>query len=224
MIASEKNMTAFKKTDTIKVDVKKQHREDGAMILYSTVPLEPHPYRMTERLLHWASVAPDRIFIGSKNNNNEWRTLTYAQTFSKVKSIAQALLHKNVSVERPIAILSENSIEHGLLALAALHIGIPYSSIAPAYSLRSTDFDKLKHVINLLTPGLIFVSDGKKYEKALQAVAKDVEVVVVSNPPAVSNVTMFEDLLSPPPTGRETLEDPNSLKWSLLLYNILSSP
>ena len=68
------------------------------------------------------------------------------------------------------------------MALAALHIGIPYSPITPAYSLRSTDFDKLKHVINLLTPGLIFVQDGKKYEKALKAVAKDVEVVSLVKP------------------------------------------
>ena len=200
MIASEKNTIAFKKIDTISVDIKKQHRADGATILYSTVPLNPYPYRLTERLLHWAAVAPDRIFIGRRNATGNWNELTYSETLTKVKSIAQALLHKNVSVEKPIAILSENSIEHGLLALAALHVGIPYSSITPAYSLRSTDFDKLKHVINLLTPGLIFVQDGIKYEKALQAIAKDAEVVVVSNPVETMKVTMFEDILLTKPT------------------------
>jgi len=200
MIASGKNTVAYKKIETIKVDIKMEHRADGSVILYSTIPLEAHPFRLTERLLHWAAVAPGRIFIGRRNTMGAWDTLTDSETLTKVKSIAQALLNKNVSAERPIAILSENSIEHGLLALAALHIGIPYSSITPAYSLRSTDFDKLKHVINLLTPGLIFVQDGIKYEKALKAVAKDAEVVAVSNPAAEMNVTMFEDLLSVSPT------------------------
>lgn len=196
MIASEKNTTGYKKIDTIKVDIRMQHCADGSIILHSTVPLEMHPYRLTERLLHWAAVAPDRIFMGRKNAAGAWDTLTYSETLIKTKSIAQWLLQNNVSVDRPIAILSENSIEHGLLALAALHIGIPYSPVTPAYSLRSADFDKLKHVINLLTPGLIFVQDGMKYEQALKAVAKDAEIIVVSNPSAEMKVTMFEELLS----------------------------
>lgn len=201
MIASEKNTSAYKKIDTITVDIKAQHRADGSIILYSTIPLNPYPYRLTERLLHWAAVAPDRIFIGKRNPAGGWDTLTYSETLNKVKNIAHALLNKNVSAERPITLLSENSIEHGLMALAALHVGIPYSSITPAYSLRSTDFDKLKHVINLLTPGLIFVQDGIKYEKALQAVAKDAEIVAVSNASHAIKATMFEELISLPPTG-----------------------
>ena len=196
----ENKEMSCRKIDTIKVAIQKQVRNDGSILMYSSVKLEPHPNRMTERLLHWASVAPDRIFIGRRNATGTWDTLTYTETLTKVKCIAQALLHKNVSVEKPIAVLSENSIEHGLLALAALHVGIPYSAVTPAYSLRSTDFDKLKHVISLLTPGLIFVQDGIKYERALQAVAKDVEVVAVSNPVSGMNVTMFEELLSVAPT------------------------
>ena len=201
MIASEKYKTDYRKVDTIKIDIEKQLRSDGTTVIRSVIELEPHPYRLTERLLHWAAVAPDRIFIGRRNTTGAWDVLTYSETLNKVKSIAQALLNENVSAERPVAILSENSIEHGLMALAALHVGIPYSSITPAYSLRSADFEKLKHVINLLTPGLIFVSDGKKYEKALHAVAKDAEVVAVSNLPNAMKVTMFKNLVSTKPTS-----------------------
>ncbi len=200
MNTSERNTKAYKKIDTIKVDIKMDHRADGSTVLYSLVPLEPHPYRLTDRLIHWATVAPDRIFIGRKNEAGSWDTLTYAETFAKVKSIAQALLHKKVSPSQPIAVLSENSIEHGLMALAALHIGVPYSAIAPAYSLRSTDFEKLKHVINLLTPGLIFVQDGKKYEKALKAVANDVEVVSLHKPDRECMFTHFDELITTQPT------------------------
>ncbi len=197
MIASEKDKTTYKKTDTITVDIKKYNRADGTIILYSAIPLESYPYRLTERLKHWATVAPDRIFIGRKNSNGGWDTLTYSETFNKVKNIAQALLHKNISSENPVAILSENSIEHALIALAALNIGIAYSSIAPAYSLRSVDFDKLKHVINLLTPGLIFVQDENKYGQALQTVSNGIEVVAVTvkNDQGNLQATLFDDLL-----------------------------
>lgn len=202
MEIQEKNTTGFRKVNTIRVDIKKQVRADGTIILHSAIPLEKYPYRLTERLKYWANVAPEKIFIGRKNASGTWDTLSYAETFFKVKSIAQALLIKKVSPSQPLAILSENSIEHCLIGLAALHIGIPYSSVAPAYSLRSTDFDKLKHVIHLLTPGLIFVQDGKKYEKALLAISKGIEVVAVTNKPESLNVTKFEDLLQTPVTGK----------------------
>src|SRR6185369_8239659 len=102
------------------------------VLLNSAIDLEPHPYRLTERLKHWAHVTPGRIFIGQRLMppfaalHGAWETLTYSETFIKVKAIAQALLQRNVSTDRPIAILSENSIEHALLALAALHVGVPY--------------------------------------------------------------------------------------------------
>ena len=188
-------MTGYKNIQTIKIDIKKQCRADGTTVVHSTIPLEQHPHRLTERLKYWAATTPDKIFIGRKNAAGTWDTLTYAETFAKVKSIAQSLLQKNISAEKPIAILSENSIEHGLMALAALHIGIPYAAINPAYSLRSTDFEKLKHVINLLTPSLLFVQDAKKYEKALQAISSGIEIATVTNKPENLQVTMFDELL-----------------------------
>ena len=201
MIASEKNKAAYKKVNTILVDIKMEDREDGSKLLYAVVPLEPHPYRLTERLQHWAAVTPDNIFIGRRNEAGSWDTLTYAETFTKVKSIAQALLNRKISTITPVAILSENSVEHVLIALAALHTGIPHSPVAPAYSLRSVDFDKLKHVIGLLTPGLIFVQDAKKYEKALKAVANNVEVVSLIKPDEDFTFTYFDELINIKPTA-----------------------
>jgi feruloyl-CoA synthase len=201
MLASEKYIAGYRKAETIRIDIKKELRQGGIVLLHSAIELEPHPYRLTERLKHWAYVAPQRIFIGRKNGAGNWDTLTYSETLHKVRCIAQALLQRNVSTERPIAILSENSIEHALLALAALHIGVPYSAITPAYSLRSNDFEKLKHVISLLTPGLIFVQDLKKYEKALHAVANGVEVISPLNTPKEDfKFTHFEELLQTPVT------------------------
>jgi feruloyl-CoA synthase len=191
-----------KDATTTETSVKQKILADGGRLLCSTIALEPFPFRLTERLKHWATVAPDQVFIGRKNEGGTWDTLTYAETFEKVRCIAQALLHRNVSVDRPLAILSENGIEHALISLAALHVGIPYSPISPAYSLRSTDFEKLRHVIRLLTPGLIFVSDARKYQKALHAVAKEIEVVCCVAPQGDFTFLSFDDWLGTAPTHK----------------------
>ncbi len=188
--------TPFLKIPVIETEIRKQQNEDGSIVLKSAIPLGNRPHRMTERLVHWATHTPDKVFIGQKDKEDNWQTLTYAETYSQVKKIAQYLLKTDVSPEKPLAILSENSIEHGLMALAALHIGVPYSPIAPAYSLRSTDYAKLKHTIDLLTPALIFVQNGAAYEKAIHAVAPNIEVIAVHDP--LSKITAFEDILSPP--------------------------
>ncbi len=192
--------TPFLKIRTLKIDIVKEVNTEGVVVLKSTVLLKNRPHRMTHRLTHWAKKTPDKVFLAQRMNPplgaGGWRTLTYSETYEKVKTIAQYLLQTKVSPERPIAILSENSIEHGLMALAALHIGVPYSPIAPAYSLKSMDYEKLRHTIDLLTPAIIFVQDGKQYEKALAALklnASDVEIVAVNNP--LSNHTPFHNFM-----------------------------
>lgn len=191
--------TPFLEIPVIKTDIRKTHNADGSIVLKSAIPLGNRPHRMTERLVYWATETPDKVFIGQKDADGNWQTLTYRETYEKVKSIAQYLLKTDVSPEKPLVILSENSIEHGLMGLAALHIGVPYSVLATAYSLRSTDYAKLRHAINLLTPALIFVQNGAAYQKAIDAVAADTEVIAVNDPH--SNFTAFEDILKTQPTA-----------------------
>lgn len=184
--------TPFLDMPIIKTDIRKKYNKDGSIVLKSAVRLKKRPHRMTERLAYWATKTPDTIFIGQKDADGNWQTLTYAETFEKVQNIAQYLLQTAVSVEKPLAILSENSIEHGLIALAALHIGVPYSPIATAYSLKSTDYAKLRHAIDLLTPGLIFVQNGEQYAQAIEAIAPNIEVIAVERP--LSKMTVFDSL------------------------------
>lgn len=192
---------SFRPVETLAAAIQQTVRADGTRVLRSAEALAPHPLRLTERLLHWATHTPNRVFLAQRTPTpgerlGAWRQLTYAQTLAQVLRLARWLLTTDASPERPVAILSENSIEHGLLSLAAMHVGLPVSVVAPAYSLRSTHFEKLRQVLTLLTPGLLFVSDGKKYEKALRAVAGETEVLVVTNPPENLNVTVFDDLRS----------------------------
>ncbi len=165
----------------------------------STAPLEAFPERLTERLLHWAVQTPDQPFIGRRSNDGNWQTISYGQTLHNVRALGQALIDRQLSSERTLAILSENSLEHAMLALAAVHIGVTYAPISPPYSLLSKDFGKLRHTLGLMTPGMIFVSDGKKYERALRFAHElfpDATLVVVQNPLANVPCEIYADLLA----------------------------
>jgi feruloyl-CoA synthase len=186
-------------------DVVTQHRDDGAILLRSPHQLPAHPQKLTERLVHWAKVAPDRVFLAQRDAQGGaaggWRTLTYAQTLAAVRPIAEALLQRDLSPERPIAILSGNDIEHALLGLAAMHVGIPYAPISVPYSLMSQDFGKLKAIIAVLTPGLVFAANGTAFARAIAAaVPPGVEIVVGASPLADRPTTAFATLLSAEPT------------------------
>ena len=179
-----------------------EERADGFIHMRSPHPLGPYPTKLTERLEHWARQAPDRLLFAQRDDKGAWRGVTYAEALDRARRIGEALLRRPVSPERPIAILSGNDIEHGLLGLAALYIGVPYVPISPAYSLVSQDFGKLRHVLDLLTPGLVFAADGRAFERAMEAVVPpDVEMIVARNPPAKRRATAFSDLLDVNPTA-----------------------
>ncbi|OGA64618.1 MAG: feruloyl-CoA synthase [Betaproteobacteria bacterium RIFCSPLOWO2_12_FULL_67_28] len=150
-------------------DIAVTRRGDGAVVLRSPHVLGPFPRNLTERLAHWAAEAPDRILAAQRDARGDWRTLTYRDAHVRARRIAQALLERGLSVERPVAILSENGIEHLLLLLAAMHVGVPCAPVSPAYSLVSTDHAKLRFIISLATPGLVFASDADRFAKAIDA-------------------------------------------------------
>ncbi len=177
-------------------------RADGTITIRSPHPLERYPQKITERLEHWANVSPDRVFLAQRAADGSWRRLTYAQTLARVRAIAQALLERRLSAEQPIAILSGNDIEHALLGLAAMLVGIPYAPISVPYSLMSSDFGKLKSIIEVLTPGLVFAADGKAFARAIEAaVPPGVEIAVTANPLGSRPTTLFADLAAAQPTA-----------------------
>ncbi len=183
-------------------DVVVERKADGSLLMRSPHPLQPYPNGITERLVHWAKAAPERVFLAQRDAGGAWRTLTYAQTFAAVRAISSALLARDLSPERPIVILSGNDLEHALLGLAAMHVGIPYAPISVPYSLVSQDFKKLKSIIETLTPSLVFAADGKGFARAIAAtVPADVEVVTVANPAGDRPTTPFAEFADAKPTA-----------------------
>ena len=148
-----------------------ERRAGGALHLRSPHPLGPYPAKLTERLDHWAAQAPERLFLAQRAPDGAWLRLTYGEARSRARRIAQALIDRRLSVERPVAVLSGNDIEHALIQLGALYAGVPYAPVSPAYSLLSKDFAQLKHVMRVTTPGLVFAARREPFEAAIAAAA-----------------------------------------------------
>ncbi len=187
-------------------DVIIDKRADGCLLLRSPQKLGRYPAKITERLVHWAKETPDAVLFAQRDKSGQWRKVTYAQALQKARAIGQALLDRNLSAERPIAILSGNDIEHALLGLGALYAGIPYAPISPAYSLVSSDLGRLRSIIELITPGLVFAADGTAFARALETVVPaNVGIVVSRNPSA--RATRFEDLTATPTAAIDAAHD-----------------
>jgi len=154
-----------------------EQRPDGSVVLRSTEELRWFPDRLTDSLEQWAQDAPDRTFVAKRVAGGDWRRISYAQMLRRVQAVGQSLVDLGLSVERPLAILSDNDLEYLTIALAAMWAGVPYAPVSSAYSLISQDYGKLRHILGIVTPGLVFAS-GPAYAKAIDAVVPaDVPVV-----------------------------------------------
>jgi feruloyl-CoA synthase len=179
----------------------------GVRYVQAEQPLQAHPPRLTDRLQHWAETAPDRTFMARRikqadGSSGDWRHISYAEAWASARAIAQGLINRGLSAERPVVILSENDLEHALLALGCLVAGVPFVPTSPPYSLISTDYSKLRHVLDTVTPGLVFAADGARYGKAIQvAVGADIEVVLTQGALPARASTAYADLLATPVTS-----------------------
>jgi feruloyl-CoA synthase len=204
-------------------------RDDGTIYLRPTIALRDYPVRLTDRLHHWADAEPDRIFMAERDGGGSWRQITYAQLLSSTRRIASGLLARGLSAEKPVVILSGNSIPHALIAFGALYAGIPFCPVSPAYSLVSKDFGKLGFAMKLLTPGMVFTDDATKFANALSSnVAEDIEIVASQGGVPGRHVTMLSELLaSPEHPGLDTAHEaigPDTIAKFLLTSGSTGNP
>jgi feruloyl-CoA synthase len=174
----------------------------GVRYLQAELPLGAYARRLSDFLVHWAEAEPERTFVARRaqladGSTGDWQRISYAQALDGARRIGQALLDRKLSAERPVVILSENTLEHALMALGCIYVGIPYCPVSPAYATVSQDYDKLRHVLDTLTPGLVFAADGARYGRAIQAtVGADVEVVLAQGMLEGRATTPFNSLRS----------------------------
>jgi len=171
-------------------------RAGGTLVMRSRHPLGAYERCLGEYLLHWAKQAPLRPFLMERGPDGSWRGVTYAEALTEVRRLGASLVKAGLSAERPAMVLSGNSVEHGLLMLACLHVGVPIAPISPAYSLLSKDFTKVTTIVEALRPGLIYVADSRRFAPALAAIRgrHDATIVVSADAPPDERAIPFGSL------------------------------
>ena len=181
--------------------VRSEMRPDGSILIWTEEPLGCYPRCITERFMHWAKVAPDRVWMAERRPDRSLSEITYAEAAQLIRAIGSALVALELSAERPLLILSGNSVAHALMALSAQHVGVPSAALAPAYSTTGGDFLKLRDVVEQLTPGMVFAERLEVFARAIEAViAADVPLVSVEGAIADRNVRTLDSLAATSPT------------------------
>ena len=192
----------FKPIEFLSRDIEVERRADGTIILQSNHKLGRYEKHVPALLAKWAVQASDRVWLAQrKGPDREWVKVTYGEAKRQVDAVTQALLDRGFGPDKPIMILSSNSIEFALLTLAAMQARAPLAPVSPAYSMMSTDHTKLKYVFDLIKPGMVFVQNGPLYAKALAALnLSRVQVVHVDAPPPGRPSLAWSELLAVKPT------------------------
>lgn len=174
-----------------KITVKRT--DDGTFYISSDYPLPEMKRSVPHILEERATLHPDRNFIGERDAAGEWRYITYGEANAKADAVASALLARGLDQSTPLMVLSSNSIAHAVMALGAMKAGVPVAPVSVPYSLMSSDFSKLKHVVALTRPKMIFADHGDLYAKALAAVGEGAEIVTQTG--SLPGATSYDDLL-----------------------------
>jgi feruloyl-CoA synthase len=174
-------------------NVIREDREDGSVLLSSHVPLGPVVENTGSWLHRWADEARDRVFIAERSGDG-WREVRYRELLQQVRAVAASLLARGLGAEKPICIMSGNSVDHAILTLAAQYVGVPVVPLAEQYSLVRDAYPRLQYAIETVRPALVFAEDEHAYGDALALPFMDgIEKVVGLR--ASGGATAFSDLL-----------------------------
>lgn len=164
----------------LNADVSVERRPDSSMILRTEVPLEPTDALVHGYLRHWAMTRPRRTFLAERTAVPDyWQTVSYGEAYDAAARLAASFSALRLGPGRPILILSGNGIAHQLVALGAMMASIPYTPLSVAYSTMSGDLGKLRAILNVLNPGLVFAADGAPFARALAIDEMRNRIVVV---------------------------------------------
>jgi feruloyl-CoA synthase len=201
--ASPLTQVPFKPIDFLTRDIELERRGDGSMILRSRHTLRPWERHIPAFLDKWARETPERTWLAQRRGaERQWTKLSYGDAKRAVDSVTQALLDRGFGPDRPVMILSGNSLEFAILMMAGMQARAPVAPVSPAYSLMSRDHEKLRYVFELIRPGMIFVQNGEPFSAALAALDLDgVALVHVDAPPPGLQSVPWSTLVATEPTG-----------------------
>ena len=171
------------------VDVR--YRADGSILMRSPIPLDGCERHICAYLERWARQTPEQTFLAKREADGEWRRLTYSEAWHRARAIGQALLEHGLGPDRPLAILTGNSIEHAVIAFGAMTASVPVAPISPSYSASEGGLKRLAEIIDMLKPGMIFAQSADALAGA-RALPQLAELPWVSAVPAASTIVLAE--------------------------------
>src|SRR5260370_2827260 len=158
----------YKPLEFLSRDVRVEKRNDGTILLQSNHALKASERDVPAFLAKWAAAAPDRVWLAQRRGpDRDWLKVTYAEARKQVDAVTQALLDRGFGPDKPVMILSSNSIEFALLSMAAMQARAPLAPVSPAYSVMTQDHAKLRYVFDRISPGLVSVQNADTYPAAL---------------------------------------------------------
>ncbi|WP_164658349.1 feruloyl-CoA synthase [Tropicibacter sp. Alg240-R139] len=158
--------SAYPATKFAPAEVVRTELGDGAFTLSSPQPFKIAVQNLSEKLDHWAVEAPDREFLMERDTGDVWSGVSYGEAHAQVRALAAFLLEQGLGPEKPLLILSANSVRHGVLALAAMHVGIPVVPVSVPYSLHDKTLAKLRHIVSVTAPGIAYAADQQVFSNA----------------------------------------------------------
>lgn len=189
---------------TVKLDVTRH--ADGTITLKSQYELIGFDPIIARNFFAQVAKQPDKTVYAQRErladgSRGEWRRLSFREAGQQVESIAQWLLDLGLKPRDTVLLVSGNSINHALLRLGCLAAGVCACPISMNYGLGGGEFTRLKYVLDLVKPKVIFAEDSALYSAALKAIDLSGRTVVTANPAAagVSSVAV-EALLQHPAT------------------------
>lgn len=171
----------------------------GGFVLRHPEPLQVYARCIGDWLEHWARETPDALFLAERGKDGEWIRLSYRQTRERVGAVAQGLLNLDLP-PGPVVVLSDNSLDHALLALAAMHVGRVICTVSSAYSRLAKDYSKIHAILDQLEPALIYASDATTYGPAMSSWPGTAQRVLSQGADTTPGVLPFDALMN----GRET--------------------
>ncbi|MGT2510494.1 AMP-binding protein [Cupriavidus basilensis] len=164
-------------------------RADGTVLVRSVqAPVAVPHLAFSAWARRWAVERGEQTALGQRDASGAWRVVTWAAFYQRMRSVAAGLLEMGLSRERPLVILSGNSIEHALLVAAAEYVGVPTAAVSPAYALQSQDFARLRGIHAMLRPAAVFVQSTAPFARAIEALGLPAGAVIAAEGTAQGQV------------------------------------
>jgi feruloyl-CoA synthase len=157
-----------------------ERREDGSLLLRSEYELGAHERSIAHVLRRRSEEHPERVLATQPDGEGRRAALSFGEARRRADSLAQALLDLGLCPERPLMILSGNSLEHLVAMLACFTAGVPAMPVSVAYSLLSKDHARIRELASVCSPGLVFADDAGAFGPALDALREIVPAQMVA--------------------------------------------